>query len=367
VRAARGKLWRAVGLATAVTAGVAALVVHRRFPWIPPWYLAALIAVPGAAVRAARWRTAPRFVRPAATVVAAALMITLCPVPWLQAELDEPPGSAWQLDGRLVIDGTSVDPPGTWYWLTVGRPPIVAELLAGWLGSEAAAPTNMRGGRLAQRPAVNEPAAAAVGLRRAGWPIELGVVVEVSDPLDTELPARAVLAAVNGLALTSRATWEEALGTLAAVNTLVTERGDTIEFGTALPFGRVDVIDVPADGLDAAVGGRLARTVPGSWFRQLSVGASHGLMVALVSYVYGSGEDLACGRAIAGTGTIRGDGTVGSIKGLSAKATAAREIGADVLLFPARQVAELDGFAPGDMRLVPVGSLDEAIAELACA
>ncbi len=365
MRAARGTVWRAAGLVTAVVAAIAAIAVHRRFPWISPLYLAALIAVPGAAVRVARWRTAPRLVRPAALLLAALLMVALCPVPWLQADLAEPPGSAWQLDGRLIIDGTAVDPPGTWYWLTVGRPPIVAEVVGAWIGRGDDAPTSMRGGRLAQRPAVNEPAAAAVGLRRAGWPIELGVVVEVSDPLDPRLPARAVLAAVNGLTLTDRAAWERAVGTLHTANTLVTAGGETIEFGQALPFGRVDVIDVPAGGLDAAVGGRLARTLPGTWFRHLSVGASHGLMVALVSFVHGSGQDLAAGRTIAGTGTIRGDGTVGTIKGLRAKATAAREIGADVLLFPARQVAELDGFDPGSMRLIPVSSLDEAIAALA--
>ncbi|HEU4840655.1 MAG TPA: hypothetical protein VFT09_04405 [Ilumatobacteraceae bacterium] len=367
MRAARGTVWRAAGLMAVATAGVVAIAVHRCFPWIPPLYLAALIAVPGAAVRVTRWRSAPRLVRPVTVVLAAVLTVGLCPVPWLQAELDEPPGSAWQLDGRLVIDGASVDPPGTWYWLTVGRPPIVAELVAAWVRRDDEAPTSLRGGRLAQQPVVNEPAAAAVGLRRAGWAIELGVVVEVSDPLDASLPARAVLAAVNGLPLTDRAAWERALGSLHPANTLVTAGGQTIEFGEALPFGRVDVIDVPTGGLDAAVGGRLARTLPGSWFRHLSVGASHGLMVALVSYVYGSGQDLAAGRTIAGTGTIRGDGTVGRIKGLRAKATAAREIGADVLLFPARQVDELAGFDAGPMHLVPVDSLDEAIAALAAA
>jgi hypothetical protein len=35
------------------------------------------------------------------------------------------------------------------------------------------------------------------------------------------------------------------------------------------------------------------------------------------------------------------------------------------MLFPAQQAADLDGFDPGDMRLIPVTSLDEAIAALA--
>ena len=68
--------------------------------------------------------------------------------------------------------------------------------------------------RLAQRPAFSEPAAAAVGLRRAGWPVEVTAVVEVSDPLDDVLPQRAVVAALNGLAPTTRDEWDAAVGAL---------------------------------------------------------------------------------------------------------------------------------------------------------
>jgi PDZ domain-containing protein len=88
-------------------------------------------------------------------------------------------------------------------------------------------------------------------------------------------------------------------------------------------------------------------------------------MVALIAYAHGSGRDLAGGRTIAGTGRVFADGSVGTIGGLRAKATAARDAGADVLLFPASQQDRLDGFDPGSMRLVPITSLDAAIAALA--
>jgi hypothetical protein len=361
MRAVRTIAWMVV-----VFAVVVALLVHRRFPWIPLPYLVALIALPAGAWRLARWRTAPRSLRWAGATVAVLSFVALCPVPWMKAQLDDPPGSAWRLDGRLVINGETVDPPGSWYWLTAGRPPVVAEVVRGWLSAGDDAPTSMHDGRRALRPAVTEPAAAAVGLRRADWPISLGVAVEVGSPTRDDLPSTAVVAAVNGVAVTSRAGWDRAIDGLEQRNTLTLAGGEHYEFaGPRLPFRRVDVIDVPSDDLDVAVGGRLARTWPGSWFRDLALGSSHGLMVALVSYAYGSGDDLADGRAIAGTGTIRGDGSVGSIGGLRAKATAAREIGADVLLFPAHQAAQLDGFEPGVMRLLPVTSLDEAIEALA--
>ena len=348
-----------------VVAAVGALAVHRRLPWVPLPYLFAVIALPIIGWRTARWRSGPRAVRWLLPGLAAVSIVALCPVPWMQADLRHPPGSAWRLDGHLLINGDTVDPPGSWYWLTVGRPPIVAEVVRGWLADEDSAPTSMRHGRLVMRPSVTEPAAAAVGLRRAGWPVEVDVLVEVSDPIDDRFPGRAVLAMVNGIELTTPDSWDRAVRGLHDVNTFTTSTGELYEFtGPTIPFRHVDVIEAPREGVDAVVGGPLARTLPGSWFRDLALGSSHGLMVALLSYAYGSGDDLAGGRAIAGTGKIRSDGSVGSIGGLRAKATAARSVGADVLLFPAQQRAQLAGFEPGSMRLAPVASLDEAIEAL---
>jgi PDZ domain-containing secreted protein len=284
----------------------------------------------------------------------------------MKMELDQPPGTAWRLDGWLVIDGVTVDPPGSWYWLTAGRPPIVAEVVRSWFFDDDRAPASMRNGRRALRPAVAEPAAAAVGLRRAGRPVEMGVTVEVGLPRAAHLPDRAVVTMMNGRALTSRTVWESVVETLGDRNTITTANGARYEFaGAVLPFDRVDVIDITPRDLDVTVGGRLAQTVPGQWFRGLALGRSHGLMVALVSYVFASGDDLAAGRTIAGTGTIRADGAVGPVGGLRAKATAARHVGADVLLYPAAQRALLDGFRAGSMRVCAVTTLEEAIAALA--
>ena len=131
---------------------------------------------------AGRWRVA------GGALAAVARSSPCCPCRGCKADLADPPGSAWRLDGRLEIDGEVIDPPGSWYWLTVGRPPIVAEVAWSWLTDDPA-PASMLGGRRAQRPNVVEPAAAAVGLRRAGRPIELGLLVEASDPQLDGLPA----------------------------------------------------------------------------------------------------------------------------------------------------------------------------------
>lgn len=361
-----GGVRRRAGWVLLALALAAAVLVHRRFAWVPVSYLAALVALPVIGWRAIR-RPGPRAVRWAVPAAAGLAVVALLPVPWMTANLDDPPGNAWRLDGRVTINGDRVDPPGSWYWLTVGRPPIVAELVGGWIvGGPVERPTSLLAGRRSARPAFSEPAAAAVGLRRAGWPMPTRIIVEVSEPLHEMLPARAVLAQVNDLALTTRDDWLSVLAHLHDVNTVRVQGGGTFEFrGAAIPFGRVDVIELPQDDLDVMVGGVLAETLPGSWYRNLSLGSSHGLMVALIAYVYGSGDDLARGRTIAGTGKMLPDGTVGGIGGLRAKATAAREVGADVLLFPAQQAEQLVGFEAGSMRLVPVGSLDDAIDALA--
>lgn len=121
---------------------------------------------------------------------------------------------------------------------------------------------------------------------------------------------------------------------------------------------------LPDGGLapaDAVLGGE---GPPYSWVRSLSMGSSHGLMVALVTYATVADEDLAAGRHVAGTGELAADGSVGMIGGLAAKALGARRAGADVLLVPRGQAHELDGLDLGAMQVLAVTSLDDAIVQL---
>lgn len=281
-----------IGWVVFVGALVAAYFARRQAPWIPVAYLTGLVVAGTAVWRFSRWHSGRNLMRWPGLAAASMAMLALLPLPWMKASLDTPPGTAWRLDGRLEINGEIADPPGEWYWLTAGRPPLVAELVKGWIVPGTPGPTDLRGGNTASQPRVSEPAAAVVGVREAG----------------------------------------------------------------------VDV-----DHVDAQVGGWLSRTPPGQWFRKLAVGRSHGMMVALVAYGHTSGEDLARGRAIAGTGGIESSGRVSPIGGLISKATAARDTGADVLLFPAIQSYELREFDRGSMRLIGVKTLDDAVNALSTA
>jgi hypothetical protein len=344
---------------------VASVLARRQAPWISWSYLGAVIVLGGVIWALAVWRPDPaRRVRAVGVALAVSTLIGLLPVPWMTAALDEPPGTAWRLDGRLHVDGERIDPAGDWYWLTVGRPPLVVEVVAGVVGLGPGT-KSLTGGTATSRPQVNEPAAVAVGLRAAGRPVEFRLVVELSRPVASGLPDHLEVAGLNGIPITDRDNWERALDSLGPHNTIIDVDGSSHDFeSSTLPYARTDLLDVPVDRIDAVLGGRLARTPGGRWFRGLALGRSHGLMVALVTYAHVSGEDLSRGRTIAGTGGISGDGTVVRIGGLRSKASAAARLGADVLLVPNQQAHELEGLDLGRTFVLAVDHLDEAIEAL---
>jgi Lon-like protease len=78
----------------------------------------------------------------------------------------------------------------------------------------------------------------------------------------------------------------------------------------------------------------------------------------------GSGGDLTGGRTVAGTGTIKADGTVGAVGGVSLKTQAARRDGATVFLVPAAECKQAKAERPEGLRLIPVTTLKSAVSSL---
>ena len=93
-------------------------------------------------------------------------------------------------------------------------------------------------------------------------------------------------------------------------------------------------------------------------------GPSAGLMFALGLYDELTPGDLTQGRTIAGTGTISLDGKVGPIGGIRDKVEAAQRVGATVFLVPKDNMAELNGVDTGGMKLITVGTFQEALDAL---
>lgn len=93
-------------------------------------------------------------------------------------------------------------------------------------------------------------------------------------------------------------------------------------------------------------------------------GPSAGLMYTLAILELLGDGDLAGGRIVAGTGTIAADGSVGPIGGIRQKIVAAESAGAEIVLVPEGNFAEASSAPHGDIELVPVGSVDDALAFL---
>lgn len=93
-------------------------------------------------------------------------------------------------------------------------------------------------------------------------------------------------------------------------------------------------------------------------------GPSAGLMWALGLYDLLTPGDLTRGRTIAGTGAIDVEGNIGPIGGIADKVGAAQSVDADILLVPQDNFSELRDVETGDLELIPVSTLEEAVAAL---
>jgi len=93
-------------------------------------------------------------------------------------------------------------------------------------------------------------------------------------------------------------------------------------------------------------------------------GPSAGLMFSLAVVDKLTTGDLNGGKFIAGTGTITGEGKVGSIGGITHKMFAAKEAGATAFLVPADNCAEALTAHDDDLTLMKVDTLEGAVDAL---
>ncbi|MGP4055567.1 YlbL family protein [Mycobacterium sp. 4D054] len=90
-------------------------------------------------------------------------------------------------------------------------------------------------------------------------------------------------------------------------------------------------------------------------------GPSAGLMFSLAVVDKLTTGDVNGGKFVAGTGTISGDGKVGSIGGITHKIAAARDAGATAFLVPADNCAEAKTADADGIELLKVDTLEHAI------
>lgn len=91
-------------------------------------------------------------------------------------------------------------------------------------------------------------------------------------------------------------------------------------------------------------------------------GPSAGMMFALGIIDTLTPGEMTGGAAIAGTGTIEADGTVGPIGGIRQKLYGARDAGNDYFLAPASNCDEVVGHVPDGLQVISTSTLEESIA-----
>ncbi len=164
--------------------------------------------------------------------------------------------------------------------------------------------------------------------------------------------------------------------------TAITTPEDVVTAVRAVPDGDPVVFDVRRDGEELSVevsprdvdGTPMIGITPGAGYDfpfevDLNVdpnigGSSAGLVFALAIYDTLTPGSLTGGKAVAGTGTMAADGTVGPIGGIAQKIASSRDDDAEIFLVPAANCSEALGARNADMRLVKATTFDDALASI---
>jgi PDZ domain-containing protein len=214
----------------------------------------------------------------------------------------------------------------------------------------------------------SQQAAIAAALDSAGYSYESSVaVVEATagGPSDGLLLAGDVITAVNGTAVTDQATLRALIaanGTDAPLTVTVTRDGAPVDVPITPVLNDAKVPE-PVLGIEITVN----YTFPFEVNIQLSDvgGPSAGQMFALAIIDKITPGSLNGGLAVAGTGTVTADGTIGPIGGIVQKLYGAQRAGAHYFLAPASNCADIAaGTVPEGLDIYAVSTLADSLSVL---
>ena len=298
------------------------------------------------------------------------------------------PGSVRPVTEQVLVEGAETYPPEesiAYTTVSIGRTTLL-EAMRGWLDddTDVLPEEAVRGDRTteenrrynAQLMDESKLVAIAVALQRLGHDVEVRTTGTIVRQINEGSPAEGVLerddviVAVDGEPVDVPEELRDLLqvGGPGASHTLTVERPagtDTridLELATMaapddperaligiLPEDRLAGFDFPIDvTIDSGTVG----------------GNSAGLAFTLAVLDVLTPGELTGGHRVAVTGTMALDGTVGPIGGGPQKAVAVREAGYEAFLVPSAEVAEVEEAVGGDLRVIGVDTLDEALAAL---
>lgn len=315
----------------------------------------------------------------ALSLLVVTLAASVVTVPFVEVR----PGSATPVEDLVTIDAATTEISGTYDLLTVRvvTPPIAMALLA-WADPDR----SLEPRSTAVPPGVDQDVfrdlqraqfsrafrtAVAVGAGQAGFDVRVvtrPVVFGVIDggPSDGLLDVGDVIRRIDGRPVESAEQLIDVLRRLQDPGPveLVVASGDE-ERTVTVVTERLPGLEQPALGIQVDTIADEAELPFDAELAATNIGGpSAGMMVALTTVDLLLEEDLAAGRTIAGTGTIDGDGRIGTVGGVAEKVRAAQQVGVDLLLVPEEQVEIAVAASDGTVRIVGVGTLTEAIEAL---
>jgi PDZ domain-containing protein len=243
-------------------------------------------------------------------------------------------------------------------------------------------PAGQRSCQAAQQMAGSTASSAVVALRHLGYPAkenDLGAqlyeVAPGSPAASAGLHCNDLVVAVNGRPIRTSTDLTNAIQAAAPgemVRITVQRPGsdgkprtETLTARLAAPPGLPGPAEANLPFLGVVSMTRSTYTLP--FDIKVEVGAiggpSAGLALTLAILDMLSGGDLTGGHAVAATGTIEMDGTVGDVGGVAQKAVAVRRAGVKVFFVPADQLKDARSEA-GAMKLYAVKTLQQALDDL---
>ena len=296
------------------------------------------------------------------------------------------PGPVEPVEPLIRVEGTSYEPEGHLYLTTVrlALEPRLGQYVLARLQPdvEAVAKTEVMPAGLSREEfqklgqrllGESQSIAQVVALREAGYDVQVGdpevevIAILPGSPAASRLRVGDRIEAVNG----------ESIDTAAELVNLIQScvTGEPVSLRIRRD-GEMVTVTIPSlrGPLDnqGPVLGVVALTTGFDYRSPVDVriesgrvtgGSSAGLVYALGVYNALVTEDITRGRKIAGTGTIRLNGTVGPVGGVKLKVRAAEDAGAEYFLVAAEDAAAARA-AARDMKVLPVRSFQEALAAL---
>ncbi|MCZ3385910.1 MAG: PDZ domain-containing protein [Actinomycetia bacterium] len=219
----------------------------------------------------------------------------------------------------------------------------------------------------AAQMAESEQSAVAAALNYVGEPVTYEVVideVQVGAPADGALVSGDVLIEINGTPVPDYRSVKRVMGDVAPGDDIAVQvrRDDEVVLESVATEANPDDPERAYLGLILGLG--FTSPVEVDLSLDNVGGPSAGLIFSLAIVDTLTPEQLAAGRAIAGTGTITPEGKVGPIGGIVQKMFGARDDGATVFLAPRSNCAEVVGSEPDGLDVIAVRTLSEAVLAL---